>query len=94
MNSQQQYFILAPCICTGTQACPFGTVDDYLMDTSNWTAEEWGAATILAETLRMRNAKKESRDTGGASNNNNQGAVRGMWQGPTLLCPAVMTAHS
>lgn len=62
----------------GTQACPFATADDYLLDTSHWTAAEWDAASILAETLHARNAMKEGREAVGAGSYNNQGSIRGM----------------
>ena len=76
--SSPQRFILPSSVSTRALANPFDDADDYLMDTSNWTAEDWGAAIFLAETLRLRNATK-TRDTGGAYNN--QGSIRGMYTG-------------
>ena len=77
---------LVSCVSTQALANPFDDADDYLLDTSNWTAEDWGAAIILAETLRMRNATK-SRDTGKTSNN--QGSIRGMWKDRAFVPPAM-----
>ena len=81
--SSQQPFTLASSVCTGALADPFDDEWNYLMDTRNWTAEDWGAARFLAELLRLRNAGK-GLNTSRA--HNNQGSIRGMCK-VSPLCP-------
>ena len=81
MSSQPQSH-LGPCICAGTQACPSTVVDRNLMDTSDWTAQEWDAALILTDALRARNAAKEDREMHGTRPTHTQGPIRGMCKGP------------
>jgi hypothetical protein len=64
---------------------PIEAGDVCLLDTSDWTAEDWDAAIFLAAQLKLQNAAK--RAAGGESN---QGPIRGMFKGPLI----VLVTHS
>jgi len=63
----------------GTMALanPIDGVDVGLLNTSDWTTEDWEAALCLTEQLELRNAAKGA--GGGAYN---QGSIRSMWRSP------------
>ena len=42
----------------GVLGNPIDVVDVNLLDTSNWTADDWQAAQFLAEKLMLSNADK------------------------------------
>jgi len=71
-SSQQTRFKL--CVVPRGLANPTGGREaDFLLDTSQWTGEDWEAATFLAGQLTLRNAAKR---TGGGANN--QGYIESM----------------
>ena len=82
-SSQQSRSHDASYVGSGALAKPVDSwnVDMDMLDTGHWTAEDWEAARILAEQLRLRNAAKAKRAAEGG-NDQGCGCVNdGMWEG-------------